>query len=312
MSIGPDNLTRIAVCEKAFVFQPTLKQELLQNFSHVTFNETGETMSGESLIRFLKGHDAAIVGLEKIDRATLEKLPELKTISKYGVGLDMLDLGELERRGIRLGWTGGVNAQAVAELTLGLALNIVRKIPTSHSDLKSHQWRQATGRQLSSLTVGILGCGHVGKILVKLLRPFGCRILAHDILDFAQFYLDNSVEAVGFLDLIEQADVLSVHVSKNASTIGLLSLELLKKMKSQSYLINTARGGIVDEAAVLEMLNTGHLAGAAFDVFESEPPKNIALIQHPNMHATSHIGGSTEEARLAMGRAAIAGLKSLA
>jgi D-3-phosphoglycerate dehydrogenase len=299
---------RVAVCSRSFSAHPVLRQELGQQFPEVTFNDTGKTLSGAELVEFLKGHSAAIVALETIDEAVLKQVPELRVVGKYGVGLDKLDFQAMDHHGVKLGWTPGVNAQSVAELTMAFILTIVRNIQVSNHIVKTGEWRQTSGKQLSSLCVGILGCGHVGKALVKLLRPFGCKILVHDIVAYDVFYKENAVQAVGFEELLSSADVLSVHIPKNQSTENLLDRTALFKMKKGSFFVNTARGGLVDESALLEMLKSGHLAGAALDVFAEEPPKNRELLNHPHLFATAHIGGSSEEAVLAMGRAAILGL----
>lgn len=169
-------------------------------------------------------------------------------------------------------------------------------------------WRNRTGRQLSGRTVGLIGCGHIGKDLTPFLRAFGCPVLAHDILDFPEFYAAHQVEPVGLDELLRRADIVTLHVPLDDSTRGMLSAGRLALMRPGALLVNTARGGLVDEAALREMLQDGRLGAAAFDVFATEPPEDAALLALPNFLATPHIGGSSEEAILAMGRAAIAGL----
>lgn len=300
--------TKIAVCSRSFSQHPVLRAELLAAFPHVKFNDQGTSLEGDELVEFLKGHDKAIIALEKVDAQLLGQLPELKVIGKYGVGLDKIDFKAMDSAGVKLGWTPGVNAQAVAELTLGMALNIVRNIQTSHNVVKNHEWKQIKGLQLSSMTYGILGCGHVGKALVKLLKPFGCRIISHDIVDLASFYKEYGVESVDFETLISTSNVLSIHVPKNEKTKNIISGDVLARMMKGAFLINTARGGLVDEKALLELINSNHLSAVGLDVFDTEPPMDFSLIDHPRVLTTSHIGGSSEEAILAMGRAAIHGL----
>jgi D-3-phosphoglycerate dehydrogenase len=169
-------------------------------------------------------------------------------------------------------------------------------------------WKNRQGRQLSERSVGIIGCGHIGKDLAVILRALGCTVLAHDILDFPGFYTAHQIEAVGLTDLLGRADIVTVHLPLDASTRNLLSAERLALLKPEALLINTARGNIVDEAALKSMLLEGRIAGAAFDVFATEPPDDLELLRLPNFLATPHIGGSSEEAVLAMGRAAIKGL----
>jgi len=280
----------------------------LQRFPDAVFNDAGVSLKGDALIDFLKGAERAVVALETLDDAIFDRLPDLKVIAKYGVGLDTLDLAAMARRGIALGWTGGVNRRSVAELVIAFAIALLRNIPLANRELIAGQWRQPIGRQLSERSVGIIGCGHVGKDLAKLLRAFGCRVLAHDIRDFPEFYAEHGITPVGLDDLLADADIVTLHVPLDATTENLLAADRLAQMKPDGLLINTARGGLVDETAVKKMLMNGLLGGAAFDVFACEPPEDPQLLALPNVLATPHIGGSSAEAILAMGRAAIRGL----
>ncbi|OHC75539.1 MAG: phosphoglycerate dehydrogenase [Rhodospirillales bacterium RIFCSPLOWO2_12_FULL_58_28] len=301
-------MSRVAVTSRSFSSNSTLCAELRKRYVNVTFNDAGLKLDGERLIAFLKGHDKAITGLETLDDAVFSSLPELTTISKYGVGLDMIDLPAMARRGIRLGWTGGVNKRSVSELVIAFAIALLRNIPLLHNEVAGGGWRALTGKQLTDRTVGIIGCGHIGKDLACLLRAFGCRVLAHDILDFAEFYAEHGIEATSLEKLLKTADVVTLHLPLDNSTENILSAERLSMLKPEAILINTARGGLVDEAALKTMLKENRLAGAAFDVFAVEPPEDAELLALANFLATPHIGGSSEEAILSMGRAAINGL----
>ena len=267
-------------------------------------------LQGDALIAFLRGHDRAIVGLERVDEAVLTAVPELRVISKYGVGLDAVDLDALARHGVRLGWTGGVNRRSVAELTLMFAIALLHRTPEASGMLHGGRWQRVIGRQITDRTVGIIGCGHVGKDLVQLLAPFGCRVLAHDIRNYADFYAAHGVTPVSLDQLLEASDVVTLHVPLDHSTRGMIDARRLAQMRKGAVLINAARGGLVDEAALVDALVGGHLSGAAADVFAAEPAANPALLALPNFLGTPHIGGSTQEAQLAMGRAAIEGLET--
>lgn len=306
--MSPDP-TPIAVCSRSFSRSEVLRERLSARFSNVKFNELGEALAGERLVEFLTGSQRAIVGLELIDEALLSHLPELRVVSKYGVGIDRIDLAALDQRGIKLGWTGGVNRRAVAELVVGFTIDLLRGVHWSNQQIRSGQWRQNAGRQLGSATVGVIGCGHVGKEVVRLLQPFGARILAHDVLDFPEFYAAHSVTPMSLESLLGSSDVVTLHVPYDESTRGLLSRERLNLMPADACLINTARGGLVDEAALYDLLKTGGLRGAAFDVFEIEPPLGSPLVDLPNFLCTAHIAGSSHRAILAMGQAAIDGLE---
>jgi phosphoglycerate dehydrogenase-like enzyme len=300
---------KVAVCSRSFSKNLILRAELLARYKQVTFNETGRQLEGEELIAFLRGHDKAITGLEHINDHVLASLPELKVIGKYGVGLDMIDLDAMRRHGKRLGWTSGVNKRSASELTLAFAIAMLRHVPASNREVVAGTWRQLMGGLLSGRTVGIIGCGNIGKDLVRLLQPFGCPILVNDIRDYPEFYAEYAIEPVSKEALLMRADVVTLHVPLDNSTRHMLAAEHLALMKPSAILINAARGGLVDEAALKSALMEQRLAAAAFDVFAQEPPQDRELLVLPNFLATPHIGGSAEEAILAMGRAAIDGLE---
>lgn len=301
--------TKVVVCSRSFSQHPVLRAELLARYRNVKFNDAGLQLRGDDLVAFLRGHSKAIIGLETVDDYILSRLPELQVISKYGVGLDMIDMAAMRAHRKKLGWAGGVNRRSVAELVVSFAIAMLRHVPAAHQAVLSGNWRQYVGGQLSGRTVGIIGCGHVGKDLVQLLRPFHCPILVHDIRDYREFYAENDIRAVGLDELLARSDVVTLHVPLDETTRGMLSGERLALLKPTAILINAARGGLVDEAAVKRMLQEKRLAGAAFDVFAMEPPQDKGLLALPNFLATPHIGGSAHEAVLAMGRAAITGLE---
>ena len=301
-------IKNVAVCSRSFSRSKELRNELLRRYQCVTFNDEGLQLHGDALIEFLKGHNKAIVALESIDEYVLLHLPELEVISKYGVGLDTINIEAMRKYSKRLGWTGGVNRRSVSELVVCFAIAMLRNVPAVHQEVLSGIWRQQVGGYLSGRTVGIVGCGYIGKDLVKLLSTFDCSILAYDIRDYDEFYAEHSVEAVSLDVLLSRSDIVTLHVPLDDTTRGMLNSSRLSKLKPTAVLINTARGGIVDEAALKIMLIEKRLAAAAFDVFADEPPTDIELLSLPNFLATSHIGGSASEAILAMGMAAIDGL----
>jgi phosphoglycerate dehydrogenase-like enzyme len=307
------DLNRIAVTSRSFSRHPILRQELLDAHPNVTFNDGGETLSGDSLIEFLKGHDGVISGLEVFGDTEFDALPDLKVIAKYGVGFDALDIDAMARRGIKLGWTGGVNKRSVSELVIAFAISLLRYIPALNTAVRQDQWSQGgigspPSYLLSERTVGIIGCGYVGKDLAQLLRAFGCLVLAHDIRDFSEFYAQHGIRAVDLETVLREADIVTLHLPFDDSTKNILNRERLSLLKQDAILINAARGGLVDETALKEALKENRIVAAAFDVFAAEPPEDLELLNLPNFIATPHIGGSTEEAKLAMGRAAIRGL----
>lgn len=305
---GLSDPTPIAVTSRSFSRHPVLRAELLERYADVRFNDEGRSLAGDELVEFLRGRVKAVTALERIDEAVLARLPELEVISKVGVGIDMIDQEALRRHGVRLAWAPGTNSRSVAELVVGLAIALLRGLVEASAEVRAGTWRQRAGRCLSARTVGIVGFGHVGRDLAGLLDAFGCRILACDAVEIRS----EGVEQVELERLLRESDVVTLHLPLDDSTRNLLDAGRLALMRPGAILINTARGGLVDEAALKEALAAGRLAGAGLDVFAVEPPGDAALLALPNVVATPHIGGSTEEAILAMGRAAIAGLDDAA
>jgi phosphoglycerate dehydrogenase-like enzyme len=298
----------VAVASRSFSRNLVLRGELTSRYPHSRFNETNRVLSGRELIEFLRGATKAITGLDVLDAAVFDALPELRLVSKYGVGLDMIDLAAARRHGVAIRWTPGVNRQSVAELTIAFMIALARSIHPLANELSHGVWRQPGGRQLSSATVGVIGCGHVGQTVARLCRAFGASVVAHDIREYGEFYREHAVTPVSLDTLLGTADIVTIHLPLDASTRNLVDERALSLMKPSAFLINTARGGIVDERALKAALIERRLAGAAADVFALEPPDDHQLLQLPNFIGTPHIGGSTKEAALAMGRAAIAGL----
>jgi len=303
-----NRVDRIAVCSRSFSQNKLLREELLRRYQNVSFNDTGRSLDGDDLVRFLDGHEKAIIALEKIDHDILRRLPELRRIAKYGVGLDSINIDALRQHKVTLGWQGGVNRRSVSELVISVAIALLRHVPIANAEVRGGGWRQHVGGLLSGRTIGIVGCGFIGKDLVKLLQPWNCKILANDILDFPEFYAEHNVRAMDIDSLLESSDIVTLHVPLNASTANLLNAKRLDRMKRHSILINAARGGLVDELHLKKKLKDGHLAAAAFDVFTNEPPHDLELLSLSNFLATPHIGGSAQEVILEMGRSAILSL----
>jgi D-3-phosphoglycerate dehydrogenase len=222
----------------------------------------------------------------------------------------MIDLHAMKKHGVKLGWTGGVNKRSVSELVVSFSIALLHRAIFANDEVKKGKWYQVKGRQLSDCTVGIIGCGHVGKDLVKLLQPFNCKILAHDLLEFKDFYTEYNVIPVGLNELISQSDIVTLHLPLDKSTKNILDKEKLSFLRKDAILINLARGGLIDEVALKEILVGNQIAGAALDVFKIEPPVDQSFANMENVLITPHIGGSSEEAIFAMGMVAIEGLEN--
>jgi phosphoglycerate dehydrogenase-like enzyme len=300
--------TPVAVTSRSFSRNEVLRGEMLGRYERVTFNDEGLSLEGDSLVAFLDGHPLAITALEKIDDGILERLPKLKAISKVGVGIDMIDLDAMARHGVRLAWSRGTNARSVSELTIAFMLALLRHLPTVTRLVRDGEWRQVQGRTLTGQTVGIIGFGHVGRDLADLLGAFSCRVLAYDITPLKD--LPVHVEQTRLESLLAASEIVSLHTVLNEQTRHMLDRERLNAMRPGALVVNTSRGGLIDEQALFEALSSDHLGGAALDVFSTEPPLDDPLLKLDQVIVTPHVGGSTKEAVLAMGRAAIAGLSA--
>ena len=296
---------KVKVSTIAFSKNQSLVSLLQEHFPDAEVNTKGLRMNDEDLIHFFSDADAVIVGLEKITPELLDRLPRLKLIAKYGVGLDNVDLTACHDRGIRIGWTGGVNKRSVAEMALGFMLALCRNLYSTSNQMKQLVWNKSGGFQLSGKTVGIIGLGNIGKELVALLKPFGCNIIVNDIADISIFAAENDLKVVSISELISTADIISIHTPANSDTLNLFTLKEFRMMKPTSFIINTARGGIIKELDLKIALKEKLIAGAALDVYEPEPPVDLELLEMENLICTPHTGGNAAEAVFAMGESAI-------
>lgn len=297
---------RIKVVSRSFSSHPVLRSELLALFPSAILNAAGASYEGAELSAFLKECDGAIVSLEAVTDELLEQLPELRIIAKYGVGIDNLDVEAMRRRNVALGWTGGLNKRGVAEMALGFMIGLCRNLFFAERGLRTqNDWTKRGGVQLSGRTVGIIGVGFVGKDLIELLQPFGCRILVNDVIDQRDYYRANGLIEASKDQIYEEADIVTVHTPLDETTRGLIDLDAFRRMKRSAYFLNVARGPIVVQDDLKRALKDGLIAGAAIDVFESEPCADAELLALPNLYCTPHTGGSADESVLAMGRSAI-------
>ena len=242
---------------------------------------------------------------DPVTRETLEALPRLKIISKYGVGLDNLDLEAIKNKGLELSVTEGTNKRSVAELTLSFMVGLCHNIFISAERMKKGKWIREGGQNLSGKMVGIVGCGNVGKEVIKILKPLECNFLVNDIEDRNEFCREQGAKESSFESLIKEADIVSLHVPLTNLTRDMINENVLQSMKKTAFLINTSRGQVVNQSHLHRALVSGKIAGAALDVFCIEPPNDLEFLQLPNLMVTPHIGGNSVEAVEAMGQAAI-------
>ena len=282
-----------------------LRDRLNKHFTNVVYNTDFQRYHGHNLIEFLKDADAAIVGLEKINEDILRHLPKLKLISKYGVGLDNINLNHAKKYGIKIGWTEGLNKQSVAEVTLGLILGLIRNLYLTSNKLKKNEWFKDGGFELHKNRIGIIGLGNVGQKLVELLNPFNCEIYVNDIKNHDSFIKSNKLIPVSKEEIYSTCKIITIHTPLTRLTHNLFNKETFKKMRSDSVIINTARGGIINESDLIWAIKNNQIWGGAIDVYDNEPPNNISLFQHDRLICTPHLAGNSKEAVLNMGMSAI-------
>jgi len=292
---------------------PLLRERLLASVGRVTFNPTGKPLPAEALAPLLADADGYIAGLDAITAPVLEAAPHLCIVARYGVGVDNVDLEAARRLGITVTNTPGANAGAVAELAITLMLNLLRPVFAAAQATKGGGWPRTAGLSLEGRTVGLVGLGAIGRGVAQRLVGFGCRVLAYDPA-FASTppALAAICTIVPLADLLAQSDVVSLHLPVLPETRGMVNAGFLRAMKAGAFLINTARGELIDEGALLEALRSRHLAGAALDAFQQEPPgAEHPLLALPNVIATPHMGAHTDGATTAMGRMALEDCLSL-
>jgi D-isomer specific 2-hydroxyacid dehydrogenase len=296
---------QIVVTSPSFSSNKILQKEIYRYFPNAALNMNGKRFNKKELIEYIGDAEALIVGLEPIDNEVLQECKKLKIISKYGVGLNNIDLDACKKRNITIGWSGGVNRLSVAEMALGYMLMLCRNLFITSNQLKNGIWNKSGGFQLSGKRVGIIGVGYIGKELIRLLKPFNCEIWVNDIIDQERYYKENNLLKKSKEEIFSSCDIVSIHTPLDDSTINLVTLDVIKTMKKDSFLINSARGGIINEGDLKTALSGGLIAGAAIDAYMEEPPVDIELLNLPNLICTPHIGGNSKEAVEAMGMSAI-------
>jgi D-3-phosphoglycerate dehydrogenase len=258
-------------------------------------NPWGRSPTEDELIERIAGVDVLISGTEPVTARVLAAADTLKVISKHGVGYENIDLEAAKARAIPVAVAGDAIADSVADMAFALLLALARRIPQSDRAVRQGQWPRMVGMELRGKTLGIVGLGQIGKELCKRARGFGMQLLAYDVRRDEQFAASWGLRYVELDELLSTADAISLHAPVTPKTRGLIGPRALALIKPGAYLINTARGELVDEAALAEALASGRLAGAASDVFVREPPGDNPLLALENFIATPHSAGQTED-----------------
>ncbi len=285
---------------------PALKSDLESLVAEVIYNTTGKPLSSDQLQELLPEIDGMIAGLDEIDAQALAAANDLKVVVRYGVGYNNVDLDTAREKGIVVSNTPGANAVAVAELTLALILNMLRPIMPAVQRTKSGEWPRYKGFSLDGKVVGLLGLGAIGKETARRLSGFGCQILAYDLYPDEKFAAEHGINLVLMDEILPIADVLSLHLPGTSETKGIVNREFLSRMKDGAWLVNTARGDLINEDALITALKEGKLKGAALDVYPIEPPSSEnPLLQMEQVITTPHMGAHADSATNAMGRMAL-------
>ena len=281
----------------------TLCQEawklLEENGHEVVFDKTRAfpSYSFEELRDIIGNIDGAIIGMDEYTDEVFQMAHKLKAVAKFGVGVDNIDLEAAKRRGVKVLNAPGQNANAVAELTVSCILNLLRRIIPTHQALERGEWPRWLGSELKGKTVGLVGFGATAKLVAKKLSGFDVKVLAFDLYMNKEAADALGVQACALSELIAASDIVSLHIPASENTYHMFNAEMFLRMKKGAYLINAARGGLVDIDALCAALQKGQLAGTALDAFEVEPlPADSEIFRSGNVICTPHIGAETREA----------------
>jgi D-3-phosphoglycerate dehydrogenase len=252
----------------------------------------------------IKGFDCVVVrSATKITKEVIEAADNLKLVVRAGVGLDNVDQKAAKEKGVEVQNTPEAPTVSVAEMVFAMMFAMARNVTQADSSMKDERWekKKLTGTELWNKTLGIIGYGRIGCEVAERAKAFRMRVCAFDVLDIGQICMEMGTEKTELLDLIKRSDYITVHVPLVPETKGMFGEKEFALMKKTAFLVNTARGGVVDEKALLKALNDGEIAGAALDVFENEPPLEWELVKHPRLVATPHLASSTKEAQVRVG-----------
>jgi len=288
---------------KKILLADALNKEAVEKLKAVpSFEVTVKTgMDEAELSKTIPGFNAIVVrSATKVTRKVVEASQGLELIIRAGIGLDNIDSAAAKEKGIPVANTPAATSISVAEHAFGLMLGAVRQHGPANLSMKAHKWEKKlfSGTELYGKTLGLIGCGRIGQEVARRAIAFGMKVVAYDIIPIKT---DVPIKQVSLDDLLGQADLISLHLPKTEQSKNMISTDQFAKMKKGVILINAARGGVVDEKALLQALNSGHVRAAALDVYEKEPPEDFALIDHPHVTALPHIGAAAEEGQARAG-----------
>ncbi len=287
---------RILVTPRSLTAEPHPHIESLRNSGfEIVYSTAGKTPDEDELVRLVSDVSGWLAGVEPVSPRVIEAARSLKAISRNGVGTDNLPVELLTERGIKVLIAEGANSLGVAELAIGLIFSALRSIPQADTGIKAGGWPRQRGIEIRGRTVGVIGCGAIGREVARMLVAVGAKVMGYDPLKPDLGLPADKFSFAEVDDIIAQADIVTLHCPAPRDGSTLISRERLATAKPGLILVNTARAKLVDDQAIIDALNSGQLSNYATDVFEQEPPLSLDLASHPAVIATSHIGGFTAE-----------------
>ena len=293
---------KILITPRSFASISKKPMEMLKEKRYeIIKNETGKPLNNKEMSVLIKDVDGIIIGIDDLNAGIITQAHNLKVISKYGVGVDNIDIKAATTQEIVVTNTPKANIDAVADLTFALMLALARRIPEADRETKAGNWKKFIGTSVWGKKLGVIGLGKIGRQVVKRARGFEMEILCYDIIQDEEFARQFGVRYVDLETLLKESDYITIHTPLNNATKGMIGYKELEMINENAFLINTSRGGIIDEKALYNALKNNKIKGAALDVYEKEPPENSPLAELENIIMTSHNGAYTKEAINNMG-----------
>ena len=293
---------KILITPRSFTSTSKKPLEMLEEKGYeIIKNETGKPLNEKEMLILIKDADGIIIGIDKLNVEIIRQTYNLKVISKYGVGVDNIDIKAATEQGIVVTNTPTANIDAVADITFALMLALARRIPEANRETKAGNWKKFIGTSVWRKKLGVIGLGKIGRQVVKRARGFEMEILCYDVIQDKEFSRQFGVRHVDLETLLKESDYITIHAPLNNATKGIIGYKELEMINENAFLINTSRGGIIDEKALYDALKNNKIKGAALDSYKEEPPQNSPLVKLENIIMTSHNGAYTIEAINNMG-----------
>ena len=293
---------KILITPRSFASISKKPMEMLKGKGYeIVKSETGKPLNNKEMSELIEDVDGIIIGIDDLNAGIIKQAHNLNVISKYGVGVDNIDIKTATTQGIVVTNTPKANIDAVADLTFALMLALARRIPEADRETKAGNWKKFIGTSVWRKKLGVIGLGKIGRQVVKRARGFEMEILCYDIIQDEEFARQFGVRYVDLETLFKESDYITIHTPLNNATKGIIGYKELEMINENAFLINTSRGGIIDEKALYDALKNNKIKGAALDSYKDEPLKNSPLVELKNIIMTSHNGAYTKEAINNMG-----------